>query len=529
MFVAQDTATIILHVPPARIAENGPHELQGELPTECELERYQWYTRYLAGFRRPLVVLLPACWRMAEQRLRDVFGTHTLCWYEDAAELPGEVTDCRQAWIVNAQQAPIIDWPAAEVAARRREADILLFGPPASRSQAPYSESVVVDQEGKVLRFRRHYFDSSASATRWSGLPGFISLPSRRCVRVVNQLIANGWGMESIGALALNFTIAWADQSCVLGAGRSLQIFDSEDDAAAEPSGPGCQVPLRGFASYTSAEERLPDEASYAEEDPTYRILKRWLDFTASATGLILLLPMLLLTALAIKVTSRGPVLFGHRRQGLGGREFTCWKFRSMLVGADAMQAKLRALNEVDGPQFKIKADPRITPLGAFLRKTNIDELPQLINVLLGQMSLVGPRPSPDRENQLCPAWRRARLSVKPGITGLWQVLRRREESASDFQEWIYYDVEYAKHRSLWLDIRILLYTPVAILAPQRASALAVKLRKFGVCAYSPRLGPSTAAPLPLSFVETNSELRAQSSPVGNGPRLSTHGEGNEC
>jgi hypothetical protein len=166
-----------------------------------------------------------------------------------------------------------------------------------------------------------------------------------------------------------------------------------------------------------------------------------------------------------------------------------------MKLGADALQAELRGLNEVDGPQFKIKADPRITAIGTLLRKTNIDELPQLLNVLIGQMSLVGPRPSPDGENQLCPAWRRARLSVKPGITGLWQVLRRRDESASDFQEWIYYDVEYAKNMSLWLDLYILAYTPMAILAPQRTSSLAFRLGKFGICPYSPRACTTATEP----------------------------------
>jgi lipopolysaccharide/colanic/teichoic acid biosynthesis glycosyltransferase len=424
---------------------------------------------------------------------------------------------------VSAQQAPIIDWPAADAAARRRDVDVLLFGPRSSRSEAHYSESVVVDHDGRVLRFRRHYFDSSASAAKWAGPPGFMTISAKHATPVVNHLIACGWGMDSIGALALNFTLCWAESPCVLGAGRGAQAPDAAASAQVtndlDSFSPSIPLP--------TSEVDLEDDAA-AEEDPAYLFLKRSLDFIASAIGLVVLSPLLLTTALAIKLTSRGPVLFGHRRQGVGGGEFTCWKFRSMRVGADAMQAKLRALNEVDGPQFKIKADPRITPIGAFLRKSNIDELPQLINVLLGQMSLVGPRPSPDRENQLCPAWRRARLSVKPGITGLWQVLRRRDEAASDFQEWIYYDVEYAKHRSLWLDIRILLYTPVAILAPKRASALARKLQKFGVCAYSPRICQSAADLLPQVPAQASSTALAHSSPVGNGSGLSSW-EGNEC
>jgi lipopolysaccharide/colanic/teichoic acid biosynthesis glycosyltransferase len=130
-----------------------------------------------------------------------------------------------------------------------------------------------------------------------------------------------------------------------------------------------------------------------------------------------------------------------------------------MVHDADALQKQLRALNEVDGPQFKLTRDPRVTALGRFLRKTNIDELPQLLNVLAGQMSVVGPRPSPFEENQLCPAWREARLSVKPGITGLWQVSRSPARGATDFQEWIYFDTQYVERRSFWLDLKIVLLT----------------------------------------------------------------------
>jgi lipopolysaccharide/colanic/teichoic acid biosynthesis glycosyltransferase len=116
----------------------------------------------------------------------------------------------------------------------------------------------------------------------------------------------------------------------------------------------------------------------------------------------------------------------------------------------------------VDGPQFKIEADPRVTRLGAFLRDTCIDELPQLINVVVGEMSLVGPRPSPFRENQMCIPWREARLSVRPGITGLWQVCRRKR-AKGDFHQWIYYDLLYVRHQSLWVDLKILVATLVSL------------------------------------------------------------------
>jgi lipopolysaccharide/colanic/teichoic acid biosynthesis glycosyltransferase len=129
-----------------------------------------------------------------------------------------------------------------------------------------------------------------------------------------------------------------------------------------------------------------------------------------------------------------------------------------MVASAHAQQRELYAQNQVDGPQFKMDRDPRITPLGRVLRATNIDELPQLINVLRGEMSLIGPRPSPFRENQICVPWRRARLSVRPGITGLWQVCRH-DRDVGDFHQWIYFDTLYVRHMSFWLDLRILLAT----------------------------------------------------------------------
>ena len=125
-----------------------------------------------------------------------------------------------------------------------------------------------------------------------------------------------------------------------------------------------------------------------------------------------------------------------------------------MMIRADRMQHQLQALNQVDGPQFKIENDPRVSSVGEFLRNTCIDELPQFINVLLGQMSIVGPRPSPEKENESCPIWRDARLSVRPGITGPWQIFRTRQASV-DFQEWIYYDIKYVKNLSWRLDLWI--------------------------------------------------------------------------
>jgi lipopolysaccharide/colanic/teichoic acid biosynthesis glycosyltransferase len=182
------------------------------------------------------------------------------------------------------------------------------------------------------------------------------------------------------------------------------------------------------------------------------RCLKRITDCIVAVAVLTLFAPVIPFVALAIKLTSSGPVFYKDKRQGLQGKEFSCLKFRTMITGAHQIQQKLRAVSQVDGPQFKMEDDPRINSVGWFLRGTYIDEIPQFVNVLLGQMSVVGPRPSPESENTLCPLWRDARLSVRPGITGLWQIFRTREPM-KDFQEWIHYDIEYVRNLSLKMDL----------------------------------------------------------------------------
>jgi lipopolysaccharide/colanic/teichoic acid biosynthesis glycosyltransferase/carbonic anhydrase/acetyltransferase-like protein (isoleucine patch superfamily) len=181
------------------------------------------------------------------------------------------------------------------------------------------------------------------------------------------------------------------------------------------------------------------------------RYIKRLFDVVAASAILLLFLPFFPVIALAIKLSSPGPVFYRARRQGLGGKEFDCLKFRTMVPTAEGLQEKLRAVNQVDGPQFKLENDPRVNAVGRFLRDTNLDEIPQFINVLRGQMSMIGPRPSPEHENAGCPHWRYARLSVRPGITGLWQLCRTREEGR-DFQEWVHYDTTYVRKLSFGMD-----------------------------------------------------------------------------
>ena len=196
-------------------------------------------------------------------------------------------------------------------------------------------------------------------------------------------------------------------------------------------------------------------------------ILKRSLDIVGALTLLILLTPILLLTALLVKLDSSGPALFVQERVGLNKRRFRIYKFRTMVANAETQQFSLEQLNEADGPVFKIKQDPRITRVGRYLRKTSIDELPQLLNVLKGDMSLVGPRPLPIRDYQAFDQGRlHRRFSVRPGITCLWQVHGR---STTTFGRWMELDMQYIDNWSLWLDLKILAKTVPAVVAGKGA------------------------------------------------------------
>jgi exopolysaccharide biosynthesis polyprenyl glycosylphosphotransferase len=186
--------------------------------------------------------------------------------------------------------------------------------------------------------------------------------------------------------------------------------------------------------------------------------VKEALDVVAAFILVLLLLPLFLVAVLLIKLSSPGPVLFRQQRSGLNGRPFTMLKFRSMVSDAEQRRHELEALNEMDGPVFKVTDDPRVTPIGRFLRRHSIDELPQLINVLRGEMSLVGPRPLPVDEVQRFDDFaHRRRLSVKPGMTCLWQVSGR--NNVKDFKDWVRLDLEYIDNWSLWLDFKILVRT----------------------------------------------------------------------
>ena len=201
-----------------------------------------------------------------------------------------------------------------------------------------------------------------------------------------------------------------------------------------------------------------------APETSWQMLAKLLLDFTGALILLLLAaLPMAIITVL-IKLTSPGPVLFRQQRSGLNGAPFTIYKFRTMMSNAEQMKHELAAMNEMTGPVFKVTNDPRVTPLGKWLRKFSLDEFPQLFNVLRGEMSLVGPRPLPvDEVKRFNDLAHRRRLSVKPGLTCLWQVKGRNE--ISDFKEWVRLDLEYIDNWSIWLDLKILLRTIPVVLA----------------------------------------------------------------
>jgi exopolysaccharide biosynthesis polyprenyl glycosylphosphotransferase len=201
-------------------------------------------------------------------------------------------------------------------------------------------------------------------------------------------------------------------------------------------------------------------EVSYPRLDNSQRALKRALDVTVSLGGLLLLSPLFLAVAVAIRLGSPGPILFRQKRIGADGSVFICYMFRSMYEGAERRQAELEPLNEAEGPVFKIKDDPRVTPAGRLLRRWSVDELPQLVNVLIGEMSLVGPRPLPVRDFHRMEEAHKRRLEAVPGMTGYWQISGR---SNLSFEEMVRLDLYYIENWSLSFDVKIILRTLGAV------------------------------------------------------------------
>ena len=213
--------------------------------------------------------------------------------------------------------------------------------------------------------------------------------------------------------------------------------------------------------------ENVESDTVEVKTSKIYLFIKRIIDIVGSLIGLILLSPLLVIVGVLIKVESKGPIIFSQDRIGKNGKTFRMYKLRSMVANAEELKGTLMKENEMSGPMFKIKDDPRITKVGKFIRKTSIDELPQLFNVLKGDMSLVGPRPSLPNEVLEFEPWMNRRLMVKPGLTCYWQVMGRNN---IDFQQWMLLDIKYVETRSIIVDIKLIIKTFFVLFGDKNAS-----------------------------------------------------------
>lgn len=276
-------------------------------------------------------------------------------------------------------------------------------------------------------------------------LPDTDAVGAQRLVDRVEQGAAGGWTRIHLASLIYVYP-------------------DHPDEGREEPRPqPAKTTPSTLRIGPEAARVVLPLQGLLVRSMPRW---KRAIDIVAASLGILVTAPVMLVAALAIKLTSAGPIIFRQPRAGLGGRTFTIYKFRTMVVDADSRKATLRAFSEQDGPAFKLRHDPRVTRVGRILRETSIDELPQLFNVLKGDMSLVGPRPLPVDESNACHQWHKRRLDVTPGLTCIWQVEGR---SRVSFEQWMRMDMAYLRSRRLGGDLMLLLRTLPAVLMRQGA------------------------------------------------------------
>jgi exopolysaccharide biosynthesis polyprenyl glycosylphosphotransferase len=323
---------------------------------------------------------------------------------------------------------------------------------------------VIVGTNGRALAFARRLISLPELGYR---IAGFVD----QNWRGLEAFRSSGYALASdFGGFPLLLRKSVVDEVVLALPFRSMHDQGSQIVAVCEEQGITVRVLTNLFdlKIARSSTEELEGEGdplithSTVSMDGWPIVAKRILDFTISSILITLLFPALLIVAILIKLTSPGPVLFTQKRLGLNKRRFNIYKFRSMALDAEKRMRAIEHLNEVSGPVFKVKNDPRITPIGRFLRKTSIDELPQLFNVLTGDMSLVGPRPLPVRDYEgFNEDWQRRRFIVKPGITCLWQV---RGRSSIPFEKWMELDLQYIDKWSLWLDFQILLLTIPAVL-----------------------------------------------------------------
>ena len=293
-------------------------------------------------------------------------------------------------------------------------------------------------------------------------IKGVVNDDGNRQVRYVRDLKVVGM-LKDIPNLLHKFSI----DGVIFVVPRSRLNYITDSLYACEIEGVKATIAVDLFdfkiaKSYQSELDGIPlitFETTFAEGWQLF--VKRGVDIIASGFGLLMLFPFFLLTAILIKLTSAGPIFFAQKRIGISGRYFTLYKFRTMHKDAHKKLEQVADLNEMNGPIFKIKNDPRLTKLGKILRKFSIDELPQLYNVFVGHMSLVGPRPPLPREVKQYKPWQRRRLSMRPGLTCIWQVSGRNKV---DFDEWMKLDLKYLDTWSLWLDFKILMKTVPIVL-----------------------------------------------------------------
>lgn len=381
------------------------------------------------------------------------------------------------------------------------------------RRDRGYREVALTDDHGRFLKFRREYGGADTRLARvaltpkqdvarfWQGCAsareGWRTLRRRvprdeRWTMSVRGRVYDRSSAGEVASFVKDLVATWAEPDSTIDgisevAPRVWAPVGTPPPEEGKVVGPlwigsgrsvdGAKRPIGPAALWDDPESRpVPRDIRWLElqpsEPPTFHprkpkakvslALRRAFDVVFAAGALAATLPLYPIIAAAIYIEDPGPIFFVHKRESKGGRTFGCIKFRSMRTDAEQIKINLAAQNKADGPQFFMEHDPRVTRVGAVLRKLQLDELPQFINVLRGEMSVVGPRPSPYSENQYCPPWREARLSVKPGVTGLWQVMRTRA-TGTDFQEWIKYDIEYVERQSFRLDLWIIWRTVLLI------------------------------------------------------------------
>jgi lipopolysaccharide/colanic/teichoic acid biosynthesis glycosyltransferase len=294
-----------------------------------------------------------------------------------------------------------------------------------------------------------------ARNTRWAEISALFDKPPANLSEEVRVILASGWVEELVVRGKGPEEMLHVVVDCARAAGRRVRWVS---DAAVEvlPAVQSGERWVREDDIESSAWVLVPQQRSRWQ-----LAVKRAIDLVAALVLLIMLSPVLVATAVAVRLTSRGPVLYRWRVLGENGRPFVGFKFRTMVREADALKQDLLHLNERSGPVFKMARDPRVTPVGRWLRKYSADELPQLWSVLIGDMSLVGPRPPFASEYRDFQLWQMRKLSVKPGITCLWQINGR--QTITDFADWARLDLDYIDRWSLGLDLSILWQTPVAI------------------------------------------------------------------